>query len=104
MAFFQPKKEKKITLFFSLSVRPCNHRPCNSGRKEILATYFFSAEVFVSLTSVINFKVDRRGPSGMRLCLLQIEHKTVIQSCYKSGKILFNNAPENRYRPMTADE
>ena len=57
----------------------------------------------MSLISVINFKVDRRGPSGMRLCLLQIEHKTVIQSCYKSGKILFN-APENRYRPMTADE
>ena len=57
----------------------------------------------MSLISVINFKVDRRGPSEMRLCLLQIEHKTVIQSCYKSGKILFN-APENSYRPMTADE
>ena len=103
MKFFQPKKKKKITLFFSLSVRPCSHRPCNSGRKEILATYFFAEELFVSLISVINFKVDRRGPSGMRLCLLQIEHKTVIQSCYKSGKILFN-APEKRYRQMTADE
>ena len=57
----------------------------------------------MSLISVINFKVDKRGPSEMRLCLLQIENKTVIQSCYKSGKILFN-APENRYRPMTADE
>ena len=57
----------------------------------------------MSLISVINFNVDRRGPSGTRLCLLQIEHKTVIQSCYKSGKILFN-APENSYRPMTADE
>ena len=103
MKFLQPKKRKKITLFFSLSVRPCSHRPCNSGRKEILATYFFAEELFVSLISVINFKVDKRGPSGRRLCLLQIEHKTVIQSCYKSGKILFN-APENRYRPMTADE
>ena len=80
------KKEKKITLFFSLSVRPCSHRPCNSGRKEILATYFFAEELFVSLISVINFKVERRGPSGMRLWLLQIEHKTVIQSCYKLGK------------------
>ena len=103
MKFFQPKKKKKMTLFFSLSVRPCSHRPCNSGLKKILATYFFAEELFVSLISVINFKVDRRGPSEMRLCLLQIEHKTVIQSCYKSGKILFN-APENRYRPMTADE
>ena len=103
MKFLQPKKKKKITLFFSLSVRPCIHRLCNSGRKEILATYFFAEELFVSLISVINFKVDRRGPSGMRLCLLQIEHKTVIQSCYKSGKILFNT-PENRYRLMTADK
>ena len=102
MKFFQPKKKKK-TLFFSLSVRPCSRRPCNSGRKEILATYFFAEELFVSLISVTNFKVGRRGPSGMRLCLLQIEHKTVIQSCYKSGKILFNT-PENRYRPMTADK
>ena len=57
----------------------------------------------MSLISVTNFKVGRRGPSGMRLCLLQIEHKTVIQSCYKSGKILFNT-PENRHRPMTADK
>ena len=103
MKFFQPKRTKKPTLFFSLSVRPCIHRPCNSGRKEILATYFFAEELFVSLISVVNLNVDRRGSSGMRLCLLQIEHKTVIQSCYKSGKILFN-APENRYRPMTADE
>ena len=55
----------------------------------------------MSLISVINFNVDRRGPSGMRLCLLQIEHKTVIQSCYKSGKILFN-APENSYIRITA--
>ena len=42
MKSFQAKKKKKITLFFSLSVRPCSHRPCNSGRKEILATYFFA--------------------------------------------------------------
>ena len=78
MKFFQPKKKKKITLFFSLSFRPCSHRPCNSGRKDILATYFLAEELFASLISVINVKVDRRGSSGTRLCLLQIEHKDVI--------------------------
>ena len=40
--FFQPKKKKKFTLFFSLSAWPCSYRPCARGRKEILATYFFA--------------------------------------------------------------
>ena len=33
----------------------------------------------------------------------RIEHKTVVQSCYKSGEIL-SSSPENRYWAMTADE
>ena len=33
----------------------------------------------------------------------RIEHKTVVQSCYKSGKILYSSL-ENCYWVMTADE
>ena len=176
MKLLPAKKEKnKITLFFSLCARPCSHLPSARGRKDILATYFYAEEFFVSLISVkfairlsllmiheINhiwtaeMKWKWRSPeffSGYftqlhklrslrrsllhfhRLSLLQpsfqgplyffsgasllfrsrrgswergcvycrIEHKTVVQSCYKSAKIL-SNPPENLYWAMTRDE
>ena len=125
--FFQPKKEKKITLFFSLPARPCGHQPCARGRMDILATYFFAEELFVSLISV-KFAIrlsllqpsfqgpillflrsvslipeSRRRPRERGCVYCRIEHKNVMQSCHKSGKIL-SNPLENRYWAMTADE
>ena len=52
MKLLPTEKEKKFTLFFLLSVRPCSHRPCARGRKEILATYCFVEETFLSLISL----------------------------------------------------
>ena len=52
MKLLPAKKDKKITLFFSLSTRPCSHRPFARGRKDILATHFFAEELFMSLISV----------------------------------------------------
>ena len=52
MKLLPAKKDKKITLFFSLSARPCSHRPFARGRKDILATHFFAEELFMSLISV----------------------------------------------------
>ena len=52
MKLLPTEKEKKIPLFFSLSSRPCSHRPSARKRKEILATYFLAEELFVSLISV----------------------------------------------------
>ena len=125
--FFQPKKRKKITLFFSLSARPCSHRPFARGRKDILAAHFFAEELFVSLISVkFAFRLrllqptfqgrillflrsvsliseSRRGPWEQGCVYCRIEHKTVVQSCYKSGKI-WSSPPENRYWAMTTDE
>ena len=104
-----------MTLFFSLSARPYSHRPCARGRTEILATYFFAEELFVSLISFKSYTWQRKSPqfaatqfpgsysalSPERLSLVQesrrgpwergcvysrIEHKTVMQSCYKSGQ------------------
>ena len=64
MKLLPAKKDKKITLFFSLSARPCSHRPFARGRKDILATHFFAEELFMSLISVIK-------KFAIRLSLLQ---------------------------------
>ena len=111
MKLLPAKKDKKITLFFSLSARPCSHRPFARGRKDILAAHFFAEELFVSLISVkFAFRLrllqptfqgrillflrsvsliseSRRGPWEQGCVYCRIEHKTVVQSCYKSGKI-----------------
>ena len=125
--FFQPNKKKK-SLFFSLSARPCSYRPSARGRKDILATHFFAEELFVSLISgkfairlsllqppfqgpILVFlrsvsltSESRRGPWDQGCVYCRIEpDKTVVQSCYKSGKIL-SNPPENRYWAITTDE
>ena len=66
MKLLPTKKEKKITLFFSLPARPCGHQPCARGRKDVLATYFFAEELFVSLISVkfaIRLQVSLLQPS-----------------------------------------
>ena len=113
-----------MTLYFSLSARPYSHRPCARGRKEILETYFFAEELFVSLISfkfytrqrkstqfaatqfpgsystlsperLSLFPESRRGP-GERGCVYSgIEHKTAMQSWYKSGQniIQFSRKP-----------
>ena len=39
------KRNKKITLSFTLSVRPYSHRPFAGGLKEILPAYFFAEEL-----------------------------------------------------------
>ena len=130
MKLLPTKKEKKITLFFSLSARPCSHRYWALGRREILATYFFAEELFVSLISVkfaIRLSLLQPSFQGPFLLFLRtvslsfrrvgedpgnevvftagcrIEHKTVVQSSYKPGKIS-SNSPENCYWAMTADE
>ena len=77
--FFQPKKKKKITLFFSLPARPCSHRPCARGRKDILATYFFAEELFVSLISV---------KFAIRLSLLQPSFRVLFYS-FSGASLLF---------------
>ena len=81
MKLLPAKKDKKITLFFSLSARPCSHRPFARGRKDILATHFFAEELFMSLISV-KFPIRRsllqptfQGPILLffpeRLCLFR---------------------------------
>ena len=76
--FFQPKK-KKITLFFSLPARLCSHRPCARGRKDILATYFFAEELFVSMISV---------KFAIRLSLLQPSFRVPFYS-FCGASLLF---------------
>ena len=76
--FFQPKK-KKITLFFSLPARLCSHRPCARGRKDILATYFFAEELFVSMISV---------KFAIRLSLLQPSFRVLFYS-FSGASLLF---------------
>ena len=71
MKILPTKKEKKITLFFSLSARPCSHRYWARGSKEILATYFFAEELFVSLISVkFAIRLSLLQPSFQRPILL----------------------------------
>ena len=86
MKILPTKKEKKITLFFSLSARPCSHRYWARGSKEILATYFFAEELFVSLISV---------KFAIRLSLLQPSFQGPILLFLRSVSLI----PESRRRP-----
>ena len=63
-----------MTLFFSLPARPCSHPPCARGRKDILATYFFAEELFVSLISV---------KFAIRLSLLQPSFRVLFSSRFE---------------------
>ena len=73
------QKRKKITLFFSLPARPCGHQPCARGRKDILPTYFFAEELFVSLISV---------KFSIRLSLLQPSFRVLFYS-FSGVSLLF---------------
>ena len=68
----ETSSNQKITIFFSLPAPPCSHRPCARGRKDILATYVFAEELFVSLVSV---------KFAIRLSLLQ--------PCFQGPILLF---------------
>ena len=73
------KRKKKITLFFSLPARPCSHRPCARGRKDILAPYFFAEELFVSMISV---------KFAIRRSLLQPSFRVLFYS-FSGASLLF---------------
>ena len=79
MKLLPTKKEKNITLFFSLPARPCSDRPCARGRKDILATHFFAEELFVSLISV---------KFAIRLSLLQPSFRVLFYS-FSGASLLF---------------
>ena len=62
--------------------------------------------ILLFLRSVsLSFRRVREHPGNevMFTAECRSEHKTVVQSCYKSGKIL-SNSPGNCYWAMTADE
>ena len=63
----------------------------------------FQGPILLFLRSVSLISESRRGPWEQGCVYCRIEHKTVVQSCYKSGKIL-SSPPENRYWATTRDE
>ena len=85
MKLLPAKKDKKITLFFSLSARPCSHRPFARGRKDILATHFFAEELFMSLISV---------KFAIRLSLLQPTFQSPIL-LFLGASLLFRRVGED---------
>ena len=111
MKLLPAKKEKKNHTFLFAVCSTMQSRPFARGRKDILAAHFFAEELFVSLISVkFAFRLrllqptfqgrillflrsvsliseSRRGPWEQGCVYCRIEHKTVVQSCYKSGKI-----------------
>ena len=84
--FFQPKKKKKNTLFFSLSSRTCSHWYWAHGRREILATFLFREELFVSLISV---------KFAIRLSLLQPSFQGSILLFLRSVSLSFRREGED---------
>ena len=92
MKLLPTKKEKNITLFFSLPARPCSDRPCARGRKDILATYFFAEELFVSLISVkfaIRLQVSLLQPS-FRVLFYSFSGVSLLFEFRRAGEDLGN--------------
>ena len=56
----------------------------------------FQDPILLFLRRVSLIPESRRGPWERGCLYCRIEHKTVVQSCYKSGKIK-SNPPENRF-------